>query len=547
MKRKLNHILTGIFLITAITSCGDFGDTNIDPEHLNEGNVPYNMVFTNAQHQALGSDWDIWRTGVIYASQWNQHIAAGGWYWNYGLNSYSGSYSSAYWDALYSGTRGAVRDITTVMDIWKDQEGMEQNYQISRIMRVYIMHRMTDLYGDVPYSEAGRPQTYSYPKYDNQRDIYLDMLNELEDAQANLGNGTAPLGKQDLFFEGNVEGWKKFANSLMLRLGMRLSKVEPQTAQTWVAKAVANGPIVNIEDNCFLLHAGGSVNDDSSAPYAKVFVQSDPGIAFINKTFYDILAEGNDPRIPLIMCVVNDYPTAAFTNGNYNYGNSDPAIQKGLPGCYSMGPTSDYFIGLYYPEFANNEELFNEDSEQFYKRHYSQPNRYTYGDPEGVTFLATAAQTYLLMAEAAYRGWIGGSAENYYNAGIQAAMLQFSQFPNGRKLYNEYMTEDAINQYLTDNPFDAPNALKQINTQYWITCFCDEYETFSNWRRSGYPELVYPNLYLNPVPGVNHNLSRRFTYPDTESQINTANYEAAVSNLSQGNTFESRVWWDINQ
>ena len=123
-------------------------------------------------------------------------------------------------------------------------------------------------------------------------------------------------------------------------------------------------------------------------------------------------------------------------------------------------------------------------------------------------------------------------------------MRQFSQFPNGRKLYNEYLTEDAINQYLTENPFDATNALKQINTQYWITCFCDEYETFSNWRRSGYPELVYPNLYLNPVPGVNHNLSRRFTYPDTESQINTANYEAAISNLSKGNSFESRVWWD---
>ena len=95
MKRIHNHILTGLFLTAALTGCGDFGDTNIDPEHLNEGNVPYNMVFTNAQHQALGSDWDIWRTGVIYASQWNQHIAAGGWYWSDGLNSDSGSYSSA--------------------------------------------------------------------------------------------------------------------------------------------------------------------------------------------------------------------------------------------------------------------------------------------------------------------------------------------------------------------------------------------------------------------------------------------------------------------
>jgi len=91
MKKQLTYIAALLSLPFLGTSCGDFGDTNIDPEHLNEGNVPYTMVFTNAQHQALGSDWDIWRTGVIYASQWNQHIAAGGWYWSYGLNSYSGS------------------------------------------------------------------------------------------------------------------------------------------------------------------------------------------------------------------------------------------------------------------------------------------------------------------------------------------------------------------------------------------------------------------------------------------------------------------------
>ncbi len=538
MKKYIKLAFVAASFTTLATSCGDFGDTNIDPEHLNQGNVPYEMVFTNAQHHSLGSDWDIWRNGVIYAAQWNQHIAAGGWYWSYGLNSFSDGYSSALWDGIYSGSRGAVRDITTVIDVWKDKPAMVQNYNMARIMRVYTMHRLTDLYGDIPYSEAGRPDKFSYPKYDSQESVYADMLKELDEAQANLGTGIAPMGKQDIYYNGDVTQWKKFANSLMLRLAMRLSKVAPETAKEYAAKAVANGPITSYEDNCYLLHTGGSVNDDSSEPYAKVFVQSDPGVAFINKTFYDMLAKENDPRIPLIMCVVNENPTAAFTSKEYSYGSSKPEIQKGLPGCYSMGATSSYFIGLYHPEFKDEEYLAN------YKKMYSQPNRYTYADPEGPTFIVTAAQTNLLMAEAAVRGWISGNAEEYYNAGIRAAMKQFSQFPNGTKLYNNYMDDQEINAYLAANPFNPEKAFEQINTQYWITCFCDEYETFSNWRRSGFPAITYPDLYKKPIPGVNYNLSRRFTYPVTESQINSANYKEAVSKLKKGDTFESRVWWD---
>ena len=537
MKKYIQYAFTALAFMGLTTSCDNFGDVNIDPEHLNEGNVSYEMVFSNAQHQALGSDWDVWRNGAIYAAQWNQHIAAGGWWWSYGLNSFSDGYSSALWDALYAGSRGAVRDITTVMDYWKEHN-MDEYYQMARIMRVYIIHRMTDLYGDVPYSEAGRPALFSYPKYDAQEDIYKDMLKELDEAQAALGNGMSSIGKQDLYFNGDLKQWKQFANSMIIRLGMRLSKVQPEEAKKWVAKGLQNGPVLRTEDNCILNHAGGNVNDDSSEPYAKVYAQLDPAVAFINKTFFDILKDRKDPRIPLIMTVVSKNPTAPLTSPDYNYGSSDPDIQKGLPGCYSISPSSDYFIGLYYPEFKDEDYLNN------LKSTYSQPNRFTYADPEGPTFIVTAAQTNLLLAEAAYRGWINGSAEDYYKAGVKAAMEQFAQFPSGKKLYDTYLTPESIQEYLKNNPYDASNALEQINTQYWITCFCDEYETFSNWRRSGYPKLSYPDLHLKEVSGVNHNLSRRFTYPSNESLINADHFNEAVQKLEHGNTFESRVWWD---
>lgn len=532
--------------LSAVASCSDFGDTNIDPEHLNEGNVPYAMLFSNAQHQSLGSDWDVWRSGCIYAAQWNQHLAGGGWWWSYGANSYSDAYASALWDAIYSGDRGAVRDVTTVIDQWKDKEGFELDYNIARVMRVYTMHRLTDLYGDIPYSEAGRPDKYSYPKYDDQKDIYMDMLKELDEAQAVLAKGgMAKMAKQDLYYQADASKWHKFANALMLRLAMRLTKVDPETAKTYAQKAVNNGLITEVADNCLLAHPDGNVNDDSAEPYAKVFSHADPGVAFVHMNFLNLLKKTNDPRIPMIACVIKDNPNVSITNANYSYGDSDPAIQKGLPTCYSFTTTSDWFVGNKYPELADKDGLYDASSPNYYKKQYSQPNKYTYGDPKAPTFIVTAAQTNLLLAEAAYRGWIGGDAKTYYENGLRAAMKQFAAFPNATKLYEKYMTDEAIEAYIAANPFDQSKALEQINTQYWITCFCDEYETFSNWRRSGYPELKYQGDPSHPVSGVTLlETARRFTYPVTESTINKDHYNEAVSKLKKGDTFASRVWWD---
>lgn len=537
MNKYIKYAFAAASLVFASTSCSDFGDTNIDPEHMNEGNVPYEMLFTNAQHQMLGSDWDVWRNACIYSAQWMQHVSSIRNWWNYSLYAYSEGYSSAYW-GIYSGDRGALRDVTTVMDLWKDQEGYEIDYNMARIVRVYGMHRMTDLYGDIPYSQAGRPNEYSYPVYDAQKDIYMDMLKELDEAQANLkAGGVAKVGKQDVYFQGDAEKWVKFANSLMLRIAMRMSKVEPETAKTWVNKAVSNGLITSNAENVKLEHPAGVTTDDSSEPYAKIYSHEDRGEFFVSEYFVNMLKETSDPRLSLITTVCEDPTISVQDASNYQYGNSDPAIQKGLPCGYSNDKTNEWFIGIDYPEFKNDKYLDN------YRSVYSTINRYTYSNPTSPSFIVTYAQTQLLLAEAAVRGWISGDAKTYYETGVRAAMEQFSQFPNATSLYNQYLTSDAIDAYLANNPFDG--SLEQINTQYWINCFCDEYETFANWRRSGYPELVpVKNAKTYGLCATDGSIPRRFTYPSTESQVNSDNYNSAVSKLEHGDTFMSRVWWD---
>lgn len=541
MKKYILYTILAALGLIGITSCSDFGDVNVDPEHMNETNVPHEMLFTNAQHQALGSDWDVWRNGCIYASQWMKHTASMNW-WNYAQYLYSDGYSAAYWDGVYSGDRGAIRDITNVMFIWKEQPEHEVDYNLARIMRVYVMHRMTDLYGDVPYSQAGQPEEYSYPKYDKQQDIYMDMLKELNEAQANLeGAGTAPMSAHDIYYQGNTDKWRKFANSLMLRIAMRMSKVEPETAKQWVQTAVANGLFESNGDNAKLDHPEGVTTDDSSNPYAKIYAHEDRGNFFLNEVFVDMLQKTNDPRLALIGTVCED-PTISHQAGSaFQYGNSDPAIQKGFPDGYNDDKKSPWFIGKYRTVFNDSIHLSK------YRSIYSTINRYTYSHPTSPTFIVTYAQNQFLLAEAALRGWTSGDVKTYYENGVRAAMEQFSQFPNATALYNQYLSADAVNKYLEENPFDANKALEQINTQYYINCFCDEYETFANWRRSGYPELIPTYDPANPYgsSGTNGTIPRRFIYPTPESQVNGTNYEEAVSRLKDGDKFTSRVWWDV--
>lgn len=540
MNKYIKYAFAALGLMATTTSCSDFGDVNIDPEHMNQTNVPLEMLFTNAQHQALGSDWDVWRNGCIYSGQWMNHIASMSW-WSYAQYLYSDGYSAAYWDGVYSGDRGAIRDVTNVLYQWKEDPAHVVDYNIARIMRVYVMHRMTDLYGDIPYSQAGQPSEYSYPVYDKQQDIYNDMLKELNEAQAALANaGTAPMKTHDVYYQGDAAKWSKFANSLMLRLAMRLTKVDPTTAQTWVKTAVSNGVIDSNDDNAKLVHPAGVTTDDSSEPYAKIFSHEDRGKFFINEFFMNILKTTNDPRISLIATVCEDPTISHQAGSSYQYGNSDPAVQKGLPDGYSNDNTSPWFIGKYYPEFEDKAYLDK------YQSIYSTINRYTYSNPTSPTFIATYAQTQLLLAEAAVRGWISGDAKTYYETGVRAAMEQFSQFADATALYNQYLTDDAINTYLANNPFDASKALEQINIQYYINCFCDEYETFANWRRSGYPNLTPAYDPANPYgsSGTNGTIPRRFIYPSTESQVNSDHYQEAVSRLNDGDKFTSRVWWD---
>jgi hypothetical protein len=155
-------------------------------------------------------------------------------------------------------------------------------------------------------------------------------------------------------------------------------------------------------------------------------------------------------------------------------------------------------------------------------------------------FFITNAECQLLLAEAKFRGWITGglSAQQYYEAGVKAAMDEWALFPG---VQTPAISDAEKNSYLTQASvaYNATDALKLINTQYWIASFTNGAEGFANWRRSGFP-VLQPNTYNN---NLNGGFVRRMAYPNAEQAQNPENYNAAVASMG-GDGLTQRIFWD---
>jgi hypothetical protein len=399
-------------------------------------------------------------------------------------------------------------NISALLALTKDNPAQSNTFLMGLIWKVLVYSRVTDIYGDIPYSEAGDGYTRQIykPKYDQQQDIYSAMLHQLDSAAQHLNASGATVGDADIIYKGNVSQWKKLAYSLMLRLGMHLSKVAPDQAKQWVQKAAAGGVILDNADNCYIQHID-KYDIDQANPISYFFQKFNLlslGDIKISKTFLDYLMQTKDPRLAIYCSLPN--------------GDADPSHQKGLPNGYDVKTIAGYSGG----SDLNTYSTFN--------------TKYilSLGAP---TFLVTAAETQLLLSEAAARGWINGNAESYYNNAVKASMEQMS-------LYGASVSTVQANAYLVLNPYPAAGSpdqqIKAIAYQYWVSTFLDGYASYDNWRRTGYPTLTPVNYPGNASSGT---IPRRLSYPQGEYSANPQSIEAAVQEQGPDN-YTTRVWWD---
>lgn len=535
MKKTYNSLITICLTILLVTGCDTdaLHELNINPQALNK--IDMNFLFTRAQLGAA-SGGDVgdnrfidWRTNIGFAGHAIQQLATTGTSLIGCGDKYCDYFeqNDAPFDFIYGGQLKNISDILKQTGPGGFEEGKKNNMrQASRILRAFLYQRLTDYYGAVPYTEASQATNVGgafFPKYDKQSDIYKDLLKELDEATAAFGaaNATDGFAAADLYYDGDVTKWKKWGYSLMLRMAMRVSNVDAALASTYVAKAVAGGVFTSNADNTWVPMALSPSEWTNQNGISRAMYPGDGGQAnnsFLSKTLIDWLKGTNsgsvaddDPRLMIFTAGIANWDAASFviTNG-------DPLQQKGMPNGYDQA-------GL------NTLEGTTADN----NTRYSKVNWLMFQDDEPY-LLMNYAEVKLLLAEAAERG-IGGvtGAAAHYAAGVTASMKQYTAYDASLAV-----SDASVTTYLATYPYGVTKpALEMIGEQMWANHWMNWWEAWSNYRRTGFPNLTPTNYPGNETNGT---IPVKLKIPEREVSGN----KNFLTTGTLPNQYTTKVWWD---
>ncbi len=379
-----------------------------------------------------------------------------------------------------------LRDNEIILDLSQENTAFEVYEGPARILKAYMTAALTDLYGDVPYSEAFKGDAATVtPSYDTQESIYMEadgIMDNLDRGIAALTNysGTIPL-EGDILYNGDLNGWVRFANSLKIKYLIRISN------------------IVNVRSQLIALVEEGNYIDENSENATFDFTDGEPNnfrLArlrigdfnnyVLSETMDEILTGLNDSRISRLY-----RPFGNSTSGEFN------GLLNGI----------DASVGVSVADYSSLGTIFRENSGLL-----------------DANFM-TSMETHLLLAEAAENGIITGDAGALYDTGVTEAFA--------------YWQVDLPPNYLTEEgAFTNGDPLENIITQKWIANAINGYEGWIEYRRTGFPALKTLSASLN-----NNLIPVRMPYPAEEEALNSVNYEEAA-NRTDGNSINVPVWWD---
>ncbi|SHN26074.1 Starch-binding associating with outer membrane [Cyclobacterium lianum] len=530
MKKYINLFILCSFL--AFTSCDErFEELNTDPNRPGADVFDPNLILPVATY-GYGDMLTGYSGPILFQSMWIQALAStstGGanYYSNadkYVISGSTNSYIQGVWNNGYT-----VASRLNQMQSLAETKGFTNLVAVGEIFKVSTLSFVSDVYGDIPYSEGLQAEEgITQPKFDNQAEAYQNMLTDLETALNALNPAADPI-RNDVIYGGDLAKWRKFGYSVMLKMALRLVKVDPAAAQTWVQKAVAGGVFESPDDDALVPsdQPNGYANTNANA----LNVVDDIYEVRWSKEMIDYLKSTNDPRLPII-AEVPPAGLAANRDGTV-VGNNDPAVQIGLPNGYDL--TGGQFDISNHPDFpgptgsGGNVATIGA---------YSRPTA-IYRDREAPVFALTYAEVQLLLADAAVRGLASGSASEYYNNGVEGAFASIGKFGGGSVSAADVMA------YLDANPLDQSTeeaALEMINEQYWATTsiLANYVEAWNNWKRTGYPELTPVNFPGNFSSGQ---IPRSQPFPAGESSVNQESLVSAISRMG-GDDWITRTWWD---
>ncbi len=539
IRLKIFAVLSLAFLM--MNSCTDeFIEINTSRDLLLEDEVNVDMMFTRVMaYICIISNDD----GMGTIGNYSGMSVSGG------NRPFQDGEASGVWSITYGNYGRNLSDIIRICQERDAKEGTNENVNkiaIARIMKAWAFAKCTDTYGNIPYFESCLPikDAVYQPKYDSQKDIYTDLFKELKEAVAQLTSSEGSYGKADVLYRGDVEKWRKFANSIRLRLALRVRYVDPAMAKANMSDLSEADLIASRSDDA-VINTNSQYTEFMNPQWSDLVERGEIVVKrVIGKTMLDILNNNNDPRTKVFADTAKaDWPGTPGYEDIKNFG------YRGLPLLGQCPVQQKYPYG---------EESVSRWSDLLWVEKIEMS-------------LYKASETYFTLAEAALFGIKGSpaDAQSFYKKGLEIAMAHTKEFygscvpqlPAVIRLFRpgstdaeiaeqiaaKEITQAQIDDFLANAPVvtltgSEEEKLEQIINQKMVALFPNEYEGWADYRRTGYPRI----LVGDDADDLHGKMPRRMPWPTNEQTINGDQYNAALSAIGGVDNRTIRIWWDAN-
>lgn len=565
MKTIYNYMVSAVTAVTLLGfgACSDayMEDVNTDDSKANA--IDPNTQLTTALLQTYG-DFSLMDTYRSYITGFTQYYAGG---WN--VSNYAGAVYPKDSEMSHVWNRYYTIGVKNLVDAIHRSEDMPNTNAALRIHRAYMMAVLSDIYGDIPCTEAGMSyiEGNANPEYDTQEEVYDFIFSELKACAEQLGTGTDVISGDVTSLGGDATAWKKYANTLRLRYAMRISDVAPEKARQEFESALhADGGIISSAgddayvkhiDAPFTLYDGANDLDFRANALGEMIYGQDPeSPSFVCSTLFNYMKKMDDPRLYRVArCYIHTTRSQTDTSGNFDV--TDEVMDWGNRGGTGIvpcnvgdawwnewvnGPATEEI-----PTLASLVKLYPDkgyDKNNYPARMLRPTVAVAFCNADCPGILITSAEVEFLLAEAASKGWnVPGDANSHYEAGIRASMQMLNSYYD----IVTKISDEEIDAYIAANPL-GDNPREAINTQAWILHLTNPSEGWANLRRSDYPALA--DRTLLPVRGdfphedPNVQTPVRLRYPLLEAKYNSVNYKEAVERMGGNDNWHTRVWWD---
>lgn len=535
MKTLIKYVVVSLVSISLTNCNADFGDINSNPNAITS--VGSENLFHNVVG-FLGSP----RSGEFeYMAPMMQYTATTNGNYNIPGNTYTidGTAMSIYSSIWRSYNMDYMRYLNQIEQQLNTEAAAASKSAETTILKALLFSQFSDTFGPIPFDHAGNALNgVIYPEYRSERDVYLGtseykgVLDMLDESIRTLQNSKDELFADDILYNGDREKWIKFASSLLLRLSVRISDIEPEKAREYINKSISYGLILKQDEIAKVNHQSPSVGEpsylDNSIAVSLINLDKQRGYCY-GASFITALKSFNkemiDPRLSILAGVYDE-------KGNY-YSNVED-YEGMLNGC-EMDDVESVIASM------NFDNVFTPG---IGRKGFAFFKKETVLNREAYYVLLGAAEVHFLLAEAVLKGLASGDANTYYRRAIQSSM-------ESMEYYGCDMDVSEIEKYMntlpalgTNGAMNLRGSLDEVITQKWLSMFGNATQPWCDWRRTHYPSIITDHPNMNKLGITNNMMPGRLPFPQDEEVRNKENYVKGLELLSnRSNDYMNDLWW----